>query len=222
MAEQMDIDVPEQTQTQTQTQPPQQTQQAQQKPKKPTSSPSSSSTRELTTCTIKHPPFSYVHLSTVSISPTIHDDFSQEEPQEIDPLQIRSYCTAALRQFLGDTGASILPDILLIRPANQDQINKQDRDSNRNGKGKGSRTGTDTDIYLRLARQDLATFTAAITAFPGLSLSIPTSSSKTGTGNGNGNASGGQKYQLLLQVQSCGDWLGSLIGKSEEADIWGL
>lgn len=186
----MDIDPPEQTQTQ----PQQPTQQ--QQPKKTTPP---SSTRELTTCTIKQPPFSYVHLSAVDSelaggpqgTPAI-------EIENIDPLQVRSYCTAALQQFLGETGASIVPDILLIQ-------RKQGQDKKRSRNGQAA-----IDIYLRLAREDLTTFAAAITAFPGLW-------AKSTAASGNGD----KRQRLLLQVQSCGDWLGSLVGKSEEGDIWG-
>ena len=151
MTDKMDID-----------QPPQPTSTSQQQPQKKTPS----STRELKTQTIKSPPHSYIHLST-------------PHPNPIDPLQVRSYCTAALRQFLGETGASILPDILLIK---QDDV-----------ASKG-------DVFLRLPREDLAAFAAAITAFAG---------DEGGSG-------------LLLRVVACGDWLGSLIGKGEEGVVWGV
>ncbi|KAM7201511.1 hypothetical protein V8F33_003335 [Rhypophila sp. PSN 637] len=208
MADQMDIDLPEEhhpaqttipsPEKPNQNQP--QSQQSQQK-QSSSSSSSSSSIRELTTYTIKSPPFAYVHLSTVSLSSSgapitpaadPNPATTKEEPQAIiDPLQVRSYCTAALQRFLGDTGAAIVPDILLIRSSSSSKKCQQE-----------------ADIYLRLPRQDLGAFAAAITAYPGRQVS---------KGSGAKQDEGGW---LLLQFQSCGDWLGSLIGKAEETDIW--
>ncbi|KAM7217855.1 hypothetical protein V8F06_006782 [Rhypophila decipiens] len=198
MADQMDIDLPEEHHQPPQTTIPSpekpnqnqpQSQQSQQKQS------SSSSIRELTSCTIKSPPFAYVHLSTLSSlsssgAPITPPESSQE--MIIDPLQVRSYCTAALQRFLGDTGTAIVPDILLIRS------------SSSSGGGKKGGQQQEADIYLRLPRQDLAAFAAAITAYPG----------RRQVSKGN------EDRWLLLQIQSCGDWLGSLIGKAEETDIW--
>jgi ribonuclease P/MRP protein subunit POP8 len=96
----------------------------------PTSKPQKS--QELFATTIKSPPFGYAHLELLSDS---------AEPGELDNLQVRSYCTAALRQFLGDTGVSIPLDILKVQRS---------------------------ECWLRVPRQDLGAFSGAITAFPGL------------------------------------------------------
>jgi ribonuclease P/MRP protein subunit POP8 len=60
---------------------------------------------QITTKTIKTPPFSYVHLQLVSDSDNLKD---------IDSLMVRSHLTAALTQFLGVTGAAISVDILKV------------------------------------------------------------------------------------------------------------
>ncbi|KAL1877098.1 hypothetical protein VTK73DRAFT_8835 [Phialemonium thermophilum] len=91
--------------------------------------------RELFTCAIKCPPISYVHLQMVA-----HDNIPTAVP--LDALQIRSYCTAALRQFLGDTGVAIVVDILHV---------------------------SGSECWVRVPRPDLAAFAAALTAFPGVS-----------------------------------------------------
>ncbi|KAH8798977.1 hypothetical protein F5882DRAFT_186954 [Hyaloscypha sp. PMI_1271] len=60
---------------------------------------------EITTKTIKRPPFSYVHLQLISDTDSVKD---------LDSLTVRSYITAALTQFLGITGAAISVDILKV------------------------------------------------------------------------------------------------------------
>lgn len=87
----------------------------------------------LLSCTIKDPPFSYAHLELVT---------NNTEPVELDNLQVKSYCTAALRQFLGVTGVAIPLDILKV-----DGIH----------------------CWIRVPRPDLASFAAAITAWRGTS-----------------------------------------------------
>ncbi|KAL2266538.1 hypothetical protein VTJ83DRAFT_5890 [Remersonia thermophila] len=62
-------------------------------------------------------------------------------PALLDNLQLRAYLTAALRQFLGDTGAAIPLDILLLRGAS---------------------------AWVRVPREDLAALAAAVAAFDGL------------------------------------------------------
>lgn len=146
-----------------------------------TTTTSKSKTRILTTATLKNPPFAYAHLSLATPSPppppaTTHTSSSSNPP--LDALQVRAYLTAALRQFLGDTGAGMPIDILQVR---------------------------DESVWVRVAREDLAAFAAGVTAFGGLS---PSSS-----GGGGGGT-------MLLQLRACGDWLGSLIGKGEEAGLW--
>jgi ribonuclease P/MRP protein subunit POP8 len=60
---------------------------------------------EITTKTIKTPPFSYVHLQLISDS---------DGPKDLDSLTVRSHITAALTQFLGVTGSAISVDILKV------------------------------------------------------------------------------------------------------------
>ncbi|KAH6892064.1 hypothetical protein B0T10DRAFT_559662 [Thelonectria olida] len=85
---------------------------------------------DILTCTIKAPSFSYVHLELVTDS----------TPAELDNLQVKSYCTTALRQFLGLTGAAISLDILKVEGSH---------------------------CWLRVPRPDLGSFAAAITAWKG-------------------------------------------------------
>lgn len=119
--------------------------------------------RELFTCTVKTPPYAYACLEMVSES---------LDPVQLDALQVRSYCSAALRQFLGETGAAIAIDIIKVR---------------------------DAECWVRVPRQDLAAFSAAITAFSGFSQGGKTSA---------------------LQLRACGNWLGALLGKSEQQRLW--
>lgn len=86
---------------------------------------------EILTCTIKAPPFSYAHLELISDSTEI---------VELDNLQVKSYCTAALKQFLGITGAAISLDILKVQK---------------------------NHCWIRVPRPDLGSFAAAITAWRG-------------------------------------------------------
>lgn len=117
----------------------------------------------LSTTTLRSPPFAYAHLELITdISGVV----------QLDDLQVRSYITAALRQFLGDHGAAVATDILKV-----------------DGR----------ECWLRLPRQDLSLFSAAITAFPGTSM-------------GGGRA--------VLRLLACGDWLGSLVGRADEKRLW--
>lgn len=96
-----------------------------------TEKPRLEKSHEILTCTIKAPHFSYAHLEAVT---------DGTEPVELDNLQVKSYCTAALRQFMGITGEAIALDILKVQ-GNQ--------------------------CWVRLPRPDLGTFAAAITAWRG-------------------------------------------------------
>lgn len=121
------------------------------------------SSHELLTCTIKSPPFSYAHLELATDGP---------DAIELDNLQVKSYCTAALRQFLGITGAAISMDIL---------------------KAEGS------ECWVRVPRQDLGSFAAAITAWRG--------TNEGGT-------------QCLLRIKQCSDWLGMMVGTDGQDRLW--
>ncbi|CCC10660.1 unnamed protein product [Sordaria macrospora k-hell] len=130
-----------------------------------TSVTKSSKSQTLSQTTIRSPPFSYAHLSLVSPSP----------PPSLDALTARQYLTSSLRQFLGDTGASMAMaiDILLVKGG---------------------------ECWVRVPREDLAGFAAAVTAYPGHQV-------------------GGE--QVLMRVVGCGDWLGALVGREGEGEVWG-
>ncbi|KAI1262548.1 hypothetical protein F5Y18DRAFT_430093 [Xylariaceae sp. FL1019] len=81
-----------------------------------------------------HSPYSYTHLSLYNATPS--------PPPPLDALQVRSYLSSALSQFLGATGLSIPISILKVS---------------------GSQT------WIRVPRGDLAAFAAAITAWTGVS-----------------------------------------------------
>lgn len=118
---------------------------------------------ELLTCVIRAPTFAYAHLELVT---------DTSEIVKLDTLQVRSYCTAALRQFLGEHGVAVAIDILKVQ---------------------------DSECWLRLPRQDLSAFSAAISAFSGISQ---------------------QGYTSLLRMRACGDWLGTLVGRADEQRLW--
>jgi ribonuclease P/MRP protein subunit POP8 len=118
---------------------------------------------EILTCTIKAPAFSYAHLELIT---------DGVEPMQLDMLQVKSYCTSALRQFLGLTGVAIPMDILKV---------------------------DGTHCWVRVPRQDLAPFTAAITAWNG--------TDEDGT-------------QCLLRVKQASDWLGTMVGTDGQDRLW--
>ncbi|KAK0392228.1 hypothetical protein NLU13_1725 [Sarocladium strictum] len=124
---------------------------------------------DILTCTIRAPPFSYVHLEVVSADPT-----SNNQDSNLDELQVKSYCSAACRQFLGLTGAAIPIDILKV---------------------------DGMDCWLRLPRQDLGSFSAAVTTWKG------TTDEK------------GER--VVLRVKQCSDWLGMMVGTEQQAKLWG-
>lgn len=57
-----------------------------------------------------------------------------------------------------------------------------------------------SDVWLRVPREDLGGFAAALTAYAGLSR--------------------GGGVVTVLRLRACGDWLGSLLGRAEEHDLW--
>ncbi|KAI2608828.1 uncharacterized protein GGS25DRAFT_292949 [Hypoxylon fragiforme] len=118
---------------------------------------------ELVTATIKSPRYSYAHLELFS---------DTANPGDLDALQVRSYCTSALKQFLGTTGVGIPIDILKVE-------------------GKC--------CWLRLPRDDLPAFSAAITAWQG---------------------SFQDRIHSSLRIKGCSDWLGSLVGRDSEDKLW--
>ncbi|OTA94811.1 hypothetical protein M434DRAFT_70558 [Hypoxylon sp. CO27-5] len=118
---------------------------------------------ELVTATIRAPRFSYAHLEVFTNS---------ADAVELDALQVRSYCTSALKQFLGTTGVGIPLDILKVE-------------------GK--------DCWLRMPRDDLGAFSAAITAWQGTYQDGVHSS---------------------FRIRGCSDWLGALVGRDGEDKLW--
>ncbi|KAK4105013.1 hypothetical protein N658DRAFT_564710 [Parathielavia hyrcaniae] len=152
-------------------------------------------TRTLTTATLKHPPFAYAHLTLVN--PDLNNDHNSNNNNNLptlDVLQLRAYLTAALRQFLGDTGAGMGIDILLVAPQS---------------------------AWVRVPRADFAAFAAGVTAFSGLPLAPSNSNSLSGGGgSAQGGGGGGGGGKMVLRLGACGDWLGSLIGREEEGRLW--
>lgn len=89
----------------------------------------------------------------------------------LDELTARQYLTAALKQFLGITGTAMPIDILKV---------------------------SGREAWVRLPRQDLGAFAAAMTAW------IGTGSSVSG-----------------FRICAAGDWLGALVGGYDQRKIWG-
>jgi ribonuclease P/MRP protein subunit POP8 len=122
-----------------------------------------SKSRELYSSTIGRPPFAYAQIEVVQ---------SQVSSDALDALQVRSYCDAALRQFLGATGAAMPLDMLKL-------------DGN--------------EFWVRLPREDMGLFAAALAAWNGVS--------RSGTAT-------------VLRLKASSNWLGSLVGRSEQQALW--
>lgn len=118
-----------------------------------------SKSREIYSTAIKNPTYAYAHLELITTNNLILDD-----------LQIRSYLTSALKQFLGTTGSGMPIDILKVQ-------------------GKES--------WVRVPRQDLGAFAAALTAW-----------------SGSGSSAG-------FIIRAAGDWLGALVGRHDQRRLWG-
>lgn len=95
---------------------------------------------------------------------------SSRDSGDLDALQIRGYCESALKQFLGVTGAGMPFDLLKI---------------------------DGSEFWLRLPREDLSCFAAALTAW------VP-----------------GSESPIVLRLRESGNWLGSLVGRSEQQALW--
>jgi len=119
---------------------------------------------DILTCTVKNPPFSYVHLQLNTSAPT--------QREALDDLQVKSYCTGALRQFLGLTGQGMSMDILKVQGG---------------------------DAWVRIPRDDLGSFAAAITAY-------------------RGTVEDG--VERVLRVKQCSDYLGAMVGSDGQDRIW--
>jgi ribonuclease P/MRP protein subunit POP8 len=90
----------------------------------------------------------------------------------LDEITVRSYCSAALTRFLGATGAAISLDILKVH---------------------------ENQCWVRVPREDLAAFAAAITAWRG--------------------ASEGS-VDCAFRLLQCSDWLGSMVGRAGQEELW--
>ena len=124
-------------------------------------SKSKGKSHDIYTTTIKTPPYAYAHLELITTNAL-----------DLDDLQVRSFLTSALKQFLGTTGSGIPIDILKVN---------------------------DKDCWVRVPRQDLGAFAAAVTAWSG---------------------SGGAVTGFL--TRAAGDWLGALVGRrDDQKKIWG-
>ncbi|CAK7264141.1 hypothetical protein SEPCBS119000_000847 [Sporothrix epigloea] len=130
-----------------------------------------SKTRVLYGSTIGRPPFAYAQIEVISSSDLLGGgtDTSQEG---LDALQVRSYCDAALKQFLGATGAAMPVDLLKL-----------------DGR----------EFWVRVPREDLSLFAAALASWN------PVSRNGTAT---------------ILRLKASGNWLGSLIGQTEQSSLW--
>ena len=159
---------------------------------------------ELASHTIRAPPYAYAHLelyhpqshplphSHSPPHPHPHPHPQSQSPsasphpaeeQKLDALQAKTYCAAALRQFLGATGAAVAGalDVLHVDAA------------------RGA-------CVVRVPRDDLAAFAAAVTAWQGVAVS------DSGEVGGGGRAT--------LRIIGCSDWLGTLLGRQSEERLW--
>ncbi|KAI0388901.1 hypothetical protein F5Y17DRAFT_171717 [Xylariaceae sp. FL0594] len=94
--------------------------------------PKAKKSLELAKSVLRASPYSYAHLELFNAGPSV--------PEELDLLQVRSFCTAALKQFLGATGMAIPLDILKLEGRS---------------------------CWVRLPRDNLGAFAAAMTSWQG-------------------------------------------------------
>ncbi|KAI0408070.1 hypothetical protein F4802DRAFT_448058 [Xylaria palmicola] len=127
---------------------------------------------ELARSVIKAPPHSYAHLELLTTTESSSLSSGADEAEALDALQVRLYCASALRQFLGATGLAIPLDVLKVEGQS---------------------------CWLRLPRDDLGAFAAAITAWQGT------------TQDG---------VHSMLRIRGCSDWLGALVGQQDEWRLW--
>lgn len=97
---------------------------------------------ETSTVYIKTPPFSYVHLSLITPSPS-------QEANTLDEITVRSYLTSALTQFLGISGSAISVDILKVEGTDEKKVD------------------VGGEVWVRVPREDLAPFLAAVGGWVG-------------------------------------------------------
>ncbi|KAG5980310.1 hypothetical protein E4U43_006755 [Claviceps pusilla] len=125
--------------------------------------------------TSTHPVFTTTLTSKQRFS-YAHLELATDSPQTmtitLDNLMVKSYMNAALKQFLGLTGLAIPVDILKAQ---------------------------DTTCWVRLPREDMASFAAAMTAY-------------------SGSREGDRQY--LLRMKGWSNWLGLLIGKAAQEVVF--
>ncbi|CAK7264064.1 hypothetical protein SEPCBS57363_000881 [Sporothrix epigloea] len=136
-----------------------------------TKSAKESKTRVLYGSTISQPPFAYAQIEVIRISVLLGAGAGTDQ-EGLDALQARSYCDAALKQFLGATGAAMPLDLLRL---------------------------DGSQFWVRLPREDLSLFAAALASW--------------NTVSRNGTA-------MALRLKASGNWLGSLIGQTEQSSLW--
>ncbi|TQV99065.1 hypothetical protein IF1G_01280 [Cordyceps javanica] len=108
------------------------------------------------------------------------DGSSAPEAVALDELLVRSYCADALRQYLGQTGAGIPLDVLKV---------------------------AGRQCWVRMPRDDVQSFAAALTAYRG------------SVAGGGGSGDGGSTL-FLLRVKQCSDWLGTMVGSEALEKLW--
>jgi ribonuclease P/MRP protein subunit POP8 len=160
------------------------------------SKPPPSRGHDITTKTIKTPPFSYACLELITSSPipvlspnpssVSSSNVSTPDPipfpstintnttPSLDVLTTRTYLTSAVAQFLGLTGSAISIDILKIQGLK---------------------------VWIRTPREDLAPVLAAV-------------------GGWVGKGSIGAQEKVGWRVRGSGNWLSSLVAQGEEGSIW--
>jgi ribonuclease P/MRP protein subunit POP8 len=83
--------------------------------------------------TVRSAPFAYAHLELVTAA-------AASDVATLDAIQVRTYLTSALRQFLGASGQAVAVDVLRVAGAR---------------------------CWLRVPRDDLSAFAAAVAAWQG-------------------------------------------------------
>jgi len=103
-----------------------------------------SSAHDIFNCTISKPAHAYAQLELVTAEVISVSSPRSNHPAaevELDALQVRSHCTAALKQYLGLTGVAIPIDVLKV---------------------------LGRECWVRVPREDLPAFTTSITAWSGV------------------------------------------------------
>lgn len=119
-------------------------------------------------------PSSTIYTTTIKTPPHAYahlELITTSQESVLDDLTLRQHLTSALKQFLGLTGMGMPIDILKV---------------------------SGRECWVRVPRQDLGAFAAALTAW---------------TGSG-GSASG-------FRICAAGAWLGALVARHDQRKLWG-